>query len=294
MSRMGSTDSTIPMDNLLSSNGIEMQLPANAENVSLVRHALAGAAESLGMSEVALADLKTVVTEACMNVAQHAYDEPGGPMEVRAWPDGDEMVVVVADSGHGMRPRAETSNGSLRLGLSLIASMTREFEISGKAGGGTRIKMKIPLRESAAPEITDGESKRPEDGFEADGAGVQIAARDTVALAPILSRVVAVLAARKDLSMDQLSDAVLFSDAIAGDISRVDHRGSVRIVLDEVDGGVELRVGPLRRGDAERLRDGLSLPGELGGSLESLAESIEIESEGEYDQLKVRFGSSAD
>ena len=48
--------------------GLRLTLPAEAENVTLVRHALAGLAESLGMGENAIADLKTVVTEACMNV----------------------------------------------------------------------------------------------------------------------------------------------------------------------------------------------------------------------------------
>ena len=43
----------------------------------MVRHALAGLAEEIGMDETGVADLKTVVTEACMNVVVHAY--PTGP-----------------------------------------------------------------------------------------------------------------------------------------------------------------------------------------------------------------------
>ena len=50
-----------------------MLLPARAENVAVVRHALAGLAEEIGMDEAGIADLKTVVTEACMNVVAHAY-----------------------------------------------------------------------------------------------------------------------------------------------------------------------------------------------------------------------------
>ena len=66
---------------------VEFSLPAEAANVPLIRHALAGLAEALEMEPTEIADLKTVVTEACMNVVLHAYDESEtGPLEVDAWP----------------------------------------------------------------------------------------------------------------------------------------------------------------------------------------------------------------
>ena len=55
--------------------GLQIRLPAKAENVAVVRHALAGLAEEIGMDEAGVADLKTVVTEACMNVVVHAYPD---------------------------------------------------------------------------------------------------------------------------------------------------------------------------------------------------------------------------
>ena len=60
-----------------------MLLPAKAENVAVVRHALAGLAEEIGMDEPGIADLKTVVTEACMNVVVHAYEGEPGPLDGR-------------------------------------------------------------------------------------------------------------------------------------------------------------------------------------------------------------------
>ena len=58
--------------------GLTITIPARSENVAVVRHAVAGLAERLGMEEPGVGDLKTVVTEACMNVVVHAYeDEPG-------------------------------------------------------------------------------------------------------------------------------------------------------------------------------------------------------------------------
>src|SRR6476619_3345066 len=67
--------------------GLEIALPARAENVAVVRHALAGLAEEIGMDAAGVADLKTVVTEACMNVVVHAYEGEPGPLNVEAEPD---------------------------------------------------------------------------------------------------------------------------------------------------------------------------------------------------------------
>ena len=56
-------------------SGLLITLPGRPENVAVVRHAVAGLAEQIGMDEPGIADLKTVVTEACMNVVVHAYAE---------------------------------------------------------------------------------------------------------------------------------------------------------------------------------------------------------------------------
>ena len=100
-----------------------MTLPAKAENVVVVRHALAGLATEIGMDEAGVADLKTVVTEACMNVAVHAYQGRPGSLSVDAVPDEDGLTITVRDEGSGIRPQADADRPSLRLGLSLIAAM---------------------------------------------------------------------------------------------------------------------------------------------------------------------------
>ena len=66
---------------------LRLTVPASAENVMVVRQAVAGLGEALGLSGERIADLKTVVTEACNNVVLHAYDdEPvvGTPSPVTA------------------------------------------------------------------------------------------------------------------------------------------------------------------------------------------------------------------
>src|SRR3954451_18248175 len=74
--------------------GLQMSLPARAENVAVVRHALAGLAERIGMEEAGVADLKTVVTEACMNVVVHAYPaDEAGLLEVDAVQELNGLTV---------------------------------------------------------------------------------------------------------------------------------------------------------------------------------------------------------
>lgn len=274
--------------------GIQMKLAARAENVSLVRHALAGAAESLGMSEDVLADLKTVVTEACMNVVAHAYGDEIGPLEVHAWPEDDELVVVVRDFGSGIRPRPDADHSSLRLGMSLIAAMTSGFEIAGGSGRGTTITMRLSLKGSEsslepAPEDAEG---MPEHADGIDEEAVVLTAWDAATLPAILARVISVLASRRDFSVDELADAVLFSDVISNDLATMDGSSAVNLRLAEGLDGLTLRIGPLESGMAGELRRGLYLPPEIGGSLETLAEEVAVEelSEGEY--LIARFGRS--
>jgi serine/threonine-protein kinase RsbW len=124
---------------------LSITLPAKAENVAIVRHALAGLAEELGMREPAIGDLKTVVTEACMNIVSHAYDNSPGPLHVEALPRWGELTVCVRDFGAGIRPRTDLEGSSLRLGLALIAALSDSFEIRGELGAGTEVRMRLSL-----------------------------------------------------------------------------------------------------------------------------------------------------
>ena len=260
-------------------SGLELSLPARAENVAVVRHALAGMAESIGMDAPGIADLKTVVTEACMNVVVHAYpaDQPG-PLEVEAVPDRDGLTVSVRDHGMGIRPRTDGTRPSLRLGLTLIAALSASFEIKGGIDRGTEIRMHLPLRSRS-----EEESKLP--GSTVPGAPERTDLRvgPPQFVAPILGRALTALAARHDVTVDRIADAVLLSDAISAGAPQGFADGHVCVsILDRPD-GVELKVGPMASGGGETLRRSLDLPA-IGGSLETLAHELRIEEdhEGEY------------
>jgi serine/threonine-protein kinase RsbW len=105
---------------------------------------------------------------------------------------------------------------------------------------------------------------------------VLIKARPGPLVAPVLGRVVSLLAARADFSIDKLSDTQLVSDAIAQHSSHYAIDGHVTLTLDEIESGLELRVGPLVPGGSERLVGDTDLPG-MGRLLETLSESVDTE-----------------
>ncbi len=266
--------------------GLQMVLPAKSENVAVIRHALAGLAEEIGMDEPGLADLKTIVTEACMNVVVHAYQGQPGPLLVEAKPDADGLTVVVRDEGVGIRPQADSGRDSLRLGLSLIAALSGSFSISGGLDRGTEITMRLPLRGGGTNGTGDPVEMKPMP----DGRTEMIIDRSEL-LAPVLARVVGALAARRDLSVDRVSDAVLVTDAIAVAAPERFNDGRVRLGLDEGGGGIDLRLGPMESGAATRIREDLEVP-DVGGSLEALADELSVEESGDGEYLVIHFAAA--
>jgi serine/threonine-protein kinase RsbW len=267
--------------------GLQMALPAKAENVAVVRHALAGLAEEIGMDEAGVADLKTVVTEACMNVAVHAYQGGAGPLLVEAEPDEDGLTVTVRDEGIGIQPQADVERGSLRLGLSLIAALSSSFAISGGIDCGTRVKMRLPLHGGIAGSV-DGDPVKMEPDLRDT---TELVTDRPELLGPVLARVVGALAARRDLSVDRVSDAVLVTDAIAAAAPSRFEDGRVRLGFEDGGDGLALRLGPMDPGAAGLIRGELEVP-DVGGSLEALADELAVEESGDGEYLVIRFAAA--
>lgn len=251
-----------------------MSLPARAENVAVVRHAVAGLAERIGMDEAGIADLKTVVTEACMNVVVHAYPEGSpGLLEIEAVPEHGGLTVAVRDFGAGISPRPGVDRPSLRIGLALIAALSSSFEIKGGVGRGTEIRMHLLL-------ISQVEAGA--EGFEEPVAAppppeaTELRVGPPELVAAVLGRALTALAARHEITVDRISDAMLLSDAISASAPRAFTDGHVRLSIADRPEGVELRVGPMTSGGAEGLRDSLTLP-DGSGSLELLADEMRTE-----------------
>ena len=130
-----------------SAKPLRLSFPARTDQVATARHAVAEFGREAGLDREALHDLETIVTEACMNSAAHAYSDQDGRIELAADVRGDEVAVVVRDHGVGIIPRpAPMANH--RLGLVLIAALASHLEIRSRAGEGTELR--VTLRAGSA------------------------------------------------------------------------------------------------------------------------------------------------
>jgi anti-sigma regulatory factor (Ser/Thr protein kinase) len=126
---------------------LELTVPSTAENIPLVRHAVAGFLDGQALSEELASDVLLAVTEACTNVVQHAYREAphtsAGEIEISAEYASSELTIAVRDRGLGFAPRVDSPG--LGLGLPVIAALTRNFEIRPLLPSGTEVVMTFAL-----------------------------------------------------------------------------------------------------------------------------------------------------
>lgn len=256
---------------------VRLSLPARAENVAVVRQALAGLADALQIDPALAADMKIAVTEACTNAVLHAYDGGEGSLEVTIAAGENRLGVSVRDRGPGFRPLPSNLDGApVGFGLALIASLADSFAIQGGAGG-TEVQMAFVLTpEDGADPPPPGDGQLRRDLAPPPEHVVIVKARPGPLVAPVLGRVISLLAARADFSIDRLSDTQLVSDAIAQHSGPYAIDGHVTLELDELDQGLELLVGPLIAGGGERLVQDTDLPG-IGRLLEALSDSVGTE-----------------
>ena len=108
-------------------------------------------------------------------------------------------------------------------------------------------------------------------------------------VAPVLSRVVGMLAARAQCPVDRLDDALLVADAIAAHTQTHTTDGHVTVRLFADGDAIELHVGELGEGGARGLLADASLPG-VGNVLERIADEVSIATGGDgHEVLSVRL-----
>jgi hypothetical protein len=99
---------------------------------------------------------------------------------------------------------------------------------------------------------------------------------------PVLSRFVGMLAARADLPVDRLDDAVLVADSIAASAPAHSVGGRVTVSVETGDRRLELHVGPLAPGGAQAMLADASVPG-VGNVVERLVDEVWVTEDGARD-----------
>ncbi|MGH2864516.1 MAG: ATP-binding protein [Solirubrobacteraceae bacterium] len=237
-----------------------LSLPNRAENVLVVRQALTGAAESIGLDAVETNDLNTAVTEACNNVVLHAYGGEEGPLVVDVYALADALAVVVGDRGVGIGPWREVEDGDeLRtgLGLPVIHAVARKVEIVEREEGGTRVRMDFPAPRTGVLEpLGDQSSPFVEKAERASDVELRLAP-SRLARA-VLPRVLSALAARAHFSTDRISDIQIFADALAAKSPQSISGSHLDVGVEVAPRDLWLRLGPLHAGRGRSLLEAVA------------------------------------
>ena len=122
----------------------------------------------------------------------------------------------------------------------------------------------------------------------ADEAPTRVSIASGPLVGPVLRRVVGMFAARADLPLDRLDDAVLVADLLAARAPAHVHDSTVDVTLSSGPRSVDMRVGPLRPGGGRALVVDAVVPG-VGNVIEQLADGLDVETDGEHEYLCVRL-----
>jgi anti-sigma regulatory factor (Ser/Thr protein kinase) len=270
---------------------LRLTLPAEPENIAVIRHALAGVAAEAGASKELIDDIKTAASEAATNSVLHAYPSEGetGILEVAAELHDRFFEVSIRDFGIGIQPRPiESGQPSLRVGLALIGALSDSFEVRGRQGEGTEIRLGFDLdRERVAAE-------EPEELPATKDSTILFTKAEPGGAA--IGRVMEMLAARANMNLDRFSDIQLVADLLAhwNNSATVDSQPLEIAIKDGVE-CLDIRIGPLEPGLGRRMLESGDLPG-LGNALERVVDRVEITDvetvEGPAEILTLEIGAS--
>jgi serine/threonine-protein kinase RsbW len=265
-----------------------LNLSNRAENVLVVRQALTGVGETLGLDAIETNDLNTAVTEACNNVVLHAYDGEEGPLEVEVYALAGALAVVVRDHGRGIRPRSgEEGEVHPGIGLPVIQALARSVQFRDLLQGGTEVRMEFAAQRARESEPLDGDGWKVGAGSSSEPANtVEMTIAPSSFAQAVLPRVLSALAARANFSTDRISDIELVADSIVASAADSISGSHLGVAVTLTPRNLELLIGPLRTGHARRLID--SSADGLGEVIERLIDDHRVATEDSAETLALR------
>lgn len=132
------------------SKPVELFLPSKLGLEKVARGTAAALASELGFAEDKIEDIKTAISEACMNAIEHGNaQEVSTPVRVELIPHIDRLEMRVSDSGKKVLPLTlpDPGIGDLRgWGLFFMSKLMDVFEIKHLPDGGNQVLMVSYLR----------------------------------------------------------------------------------------------------------------------------------------------------
>jgi signal transduction histidine kinase/serine phosphatase RsbU (regulator of sigma subunit)/DNA-binding NarL/FixJ family response regulator len=132
-------------------DALELSLAAEPGSLIVIRQALTRWLEAAGASAADVGTILLASGEAASNVVEHAYGPDGGPIEVHAARERDEVVLRIRDRGR-WRPQRGEDHGR---GAGLMEVLIDEMDIERGDGGTT-----VTLRKQLAREEVQESSTR--------------------------------------------------------------------------------------------------------------------------------------
>jgi anti-sigma regulatory factor (Ser/Thr protein kinase) len=233
---------------------VSLELESRPETLTLVRGMLAGVAELMAMDPELLDDLKTAVSEACNNVALHAYPDGTGSLTVLLISSPDGIEVIVRDQGLGISQQAAADDRVQGVGLQVIRALSTKAEFRARPDGGTEAWMLFAGERGGKPLFEMPEAAAPDDGWSNQLTGDAVVSVSPVALlGGVLGRISRALAATARFSLDRFSDVYLVTDAISAHASRASLGNRIAFAISAGGRRLELVVGPFRQGSGRSL-----------------------------------------
>jgi serine/threonine-protein kinase RsbW len=270
---------------------VSLTLSNQPDNVVLVREALSGIAETVGVDDVELNDIRTAVTEACNNVVLHAYEGQEGPLQLETFIAPAAVEIVVRDHGTGIKPHIRSDHeAALGIGLSIIQALAPRVEFRDVPGGGTEVRMEFATASAHAVVGLERERVRMPDVERS-----LLASTIALALAPsalaekVLPRIVCVLAARARFTTDRISDAELVADALVAHARKLSADRQLAMSVRVEPRSLEWRVDPFVDGNATRVSASAALIRDVAPVIEKLTDGHELIHDGDRELLALRM-----
>ncbi|WP_205875260.1 SpoIIE family protein phosphatase [Mycobacterium camsae] len=125
---------------------LRIETKAIAENLAPIRWALSSWLGAAEISELQAADIVLVISEACTNCVEHAYEgHEVGTMLLEMTGTANEIRARIADSGSWKPPAADPGNGGR--GLPLMKVMSESMQIDNRPDGtAVDVVFRLPAR----------------------------------------------------------------------------------------------------------------------------------------------------
>lgn len=135
---------------------IDLSIPSELGYERVAREAVAAFARRMGLDYERVEDLKTVISEACINAIEHGNAQaPGLRVDVSCVCEGGCLTIEVLDRGLkryvGHLPACIESKlcgdaARRGMGLQIIAQLVDEYGFEAAPCGGNRLRLRLHLR----------------------------------------------------------------------------------------------------------------------------------------------------